>query len=56
MEEISLAQEMAHETDEFKVFQTCIDRCLSKAETEQVMDEWKTIRARIERRKINLKG
>lgn len=50
MNEINLAREMAHETDEFKVFQACVDRCLSIVETQRVMDEWKTIGARIEGR------
>lgn len=48
--EVTLAQQMAHETDEFKVFQACVDRCMTVAETEQMMAEWKRIRSRIENR------
>ena len=51
MGEITLAQEMAHEPDECKVFAVCVERCLSAEETQWVMDEWRTIRARIESRK-----
>ncbi len=53
MSELSLAQQMAHETDEFKVFQACVDQCMTIAETERTMDEWKTIRARIENPPFN---
>lgn len=50
MDKLTLAQEMAHETDEYKVFQACVDRCMTVAEIEQITAEWKTIRSRIENR------
>ncbi len=52
MNQISLAQQMAHETDDYIVFQACLQLCLSVGETAWVMDEWRTIRARIERRVV----
>lgn len=50
---LSLAQHLAHEPDEFKVFQACVKRCMAVSEVEWVMDEWNTIRAGIEGRVID---
>lgn len=48
--EVTLAQELACETDELKVFQACVDRCMNIEQIEQTMAEWKRIRSRVEKR------
>jgi len=54
--ELSLAQQMAHETDEFKVFQACVEQCMTIVEIKRTMDEWRTIRTRIESPPLQLQG
>jgi len=52
LNQISLAQQLAHETDDEIVYQACVQLCLTVGETQKVVKEWKAIRARVESRKL----